>query len=213
MTWESTTEAVVQFMTPTGALKVRPAPITEVAGQFPDPSGRTIYIITAENPNARNQSDAERVQSHRRLLARLIERGLEYWNVVIGDATWTNVDQGVAVAGFSETEALALGRDFHQEAVFAWTPQTWCVISCDGNRRSTTGWTSRRDQASRDLQAGIDLLGLQGPTYTVTGTSEAFRLALSRTDPKRQDELRAALALVKEHIASQDKFARAGAQA
>ena len=62
---------------------------------------------------------AVNVKAHGRLLATLPEQGLEHWDASEGDATWTQVEQGVAIIGISEAEALALGRKFSQEAVYA----------------------------------------------------------------------------------------------
>jgi hypothetical protein len=135
MTWENYMAAHVRVESPTGLIEVRPALFGGVSEPFPDPTGRTIHIITAYNPNGRDRSHAVNVKAHGRLLATLREQGLEHWDASGGDATWTHVEQGVAIIGISEAEALALGQKFDQEAVYAWAPQTWGVIGCDGNRR------------------------------------------------------------------------------
>jgi len=33
-----------------------------------------------------------------------------------------------------------LGARYGQDAVFEWTPQSWAVVACDGDRRSDFGW-------------------------------------------------------------------------
>ena len=212
MTWESYTKAHVRVASPTGPVEVRPARFGQESGPFPDPAGRTIHIITAYNPNGRDQSQTVNEKAHGRLLATLHERGVEYWDASGGDASWTRVEQGVAIVGISEDEALALGRKFNQEAVFAWTPKMWCVLRCDGTGGSTSGWISS-DQAKRDLQAAVDLLGMQGPNYSEAQALEAFRERLARTDPKRRDDLWSALCLVRGHAASREEFAKMSAKA
>ena len=209
MTWENYMAAHVRVESPTGLIEVRPAPSGGVSEPFPDPTGRTIHIITAYNPNGRDRSHAVNVKAHGRLLATLREQGLEHWDASGGDATWTHVEQGVAIIGISEAEALALGRKFDQEAVYAWAPQTWGVIGCDENRRYTSGWNSSRDQASQELQDAIELLGLPGPGYSAAKVREAMQLALARTEPGSTDMLRGPLNLVKRHIAGQDEVAKA----
>jgi hypothetical protein len=209
MTWENYMAAHVRVESPTGLIEVRPAPSGGVSEPFPDPTGRTIHIITAYNPNGRDRSHAVNVKAHGRLLATLREQGLEYWDASGGDASGTHVEQGVAIIGISEAEALALGRKFKQEAVYAWARQTWGVIGCDGNRRNTSGWTSSRDQASQELQDAIELLGLPGPANSAAKAKGAMQLAVARTEPESTDKLRGALNLVKRHIAEQDEVAKA----
>lgn len=211
MTWESYISAHVRVASPTGLIEVRPAPASGVSQPFPDRTGRTIHIITAYNPNGRDRSTGVNVKAHGRLLAALDEQGWEYWDASGGDATWTHVEHGVAIIGISEVEALALGRKFNQEAVFAWSPQTWCVVRCDGTGRSTSGWTSL-DQV-RTLQAAVDLLGMQGPTYSGADALEAFRERLTRTDPKYRDDLWAAMSFVRDHAERQEAFAEMRAKA
>ena len=125
MTSSNYPEAVVRVVSRTGPVEVRSAPVSEVSGPFPDPAGRTIHIITAHNPNGRRQSDAANAKAHGRLLAALYERRLEHWDAVGGDDSWTHLVQSVAVVGISEVDALAIGREFSQEAVLGWRPQNW----------------------------------------------------------------------------------------
>ncbi len=49
-------------------------------------------------------------------------------------------EEGVAVRHLAESDVLALGVRYGQDAVFAWTPAAWAVVACRGGRRVTTGW-------------------------------------------------------------------------
>ena len=50
-------------------------------------------------------------------------------------------EEGVAVVGVSEADAVALGARYRQDAVFAWTPAEWTVVACAGGRRVASGWS------------------------------------------------------------------------
>ena len=50
-------------------------------------------------------------------------------------------EEGVAVRGLPEAEALALGVRYGQDAIFAWTPTEWAIVACRGDRRLVSGWS------------------------------------------------------------------------
>ena len=43
--------------------------------------------------------------------------------------------------GLSVKEAVVIGVEYRQEAIFVWTPQTWSIVSCRDDRRSTSDWS------------------------------------------------------------------------
>ena len=77
--WDAYTTAVVRIESPGGAIWLRPAPITRTDGQYPDPDGRPIYVITAHNPAGLPASDQANAAAQARLESELRRRGLAWW--------------------------------------------------------------------------------------------------------------------------------------
>jgi hypothetical protein len=63
------------------------------------------------------------------------------WTAVGVDPVTGHREEGVAVSGVGEADVLTLGAHYDQEAVFAWTPQVWAIVACDGSRRLALGWS------------------------------------------------------------------------
>jgi hypothetical protein len=63
---------------------------------------------------------------------------------VRGDPSWTHVEPGVAVLGMDEADALVLGAEFGQDAIFVLTPADRRVVGCVDRRVTATGWCSER---------------------------------------------------------------------
>lgn len=62
--------------------------------------------------------------------------------VAIGvDSATGRREEGVAVRGVPESEVLALGVRYDQDAVFAWTPAEWVIVACQRGRRLASGWS------------------------------------------------------------------------
>lgn len=151
--WNAYASAVMRIETPGGVVWVRPAPITHTAGDYPDPGGRAIYVITAHNPGGRMASDAANASAGARLTAELERRALTWWPAAGGDPSWTHVEPGAAVIGMDETDAVALGAEFGQDAIFVLTPADRRIIGCADRRVSMTGWSIEPDA---DLPASAD---------------------------------------------------------
>jgi len=122
-------------------LEVGPTVAKRIEGEFADPAGRTIHVITADNPG-RDVSAEANAAAHERLLARATELHWEVVHAHGGDPSWTHVEACIAVFGAPVDEVLAIGREFGQDAVFEWTPSVWNLISCDGARRVESAWRS-----------------------------------------------------------------------
>jgi hypothetical protein len=93
----------------------------------------TFWVLTAWNPGSERLSDAENAERLRALCARLDELG-HTWLPALGtspDGTWS--EQSVAVPGLDRDTALALGREFAQEAVFEVTTEILRVHGCTGD--------------------------------------------------------------------------------
>jgi hypothetical protein len=140
--WEAYVTTEVRIELPGGAVRVFPGPPLQASGAYPDPEGRPITVITAGAP----------------LAAELTSRGLHWWPASSGDPSWTHVEQGVAVPGLSEADALALGARFGQEVIVVLTPASRRVIDCGSGRRSVTGWTmvSEADLGQEELEASLE---------------------------------------------------------
>ena len=57
-------------------------------------------------------------------------RGLTWWPADGGDATWTHVEAGVALIGIAEADAIALGAEFRQDAIFVFSTANRRIVSC-----------------------------------------------------------------------------------
>ena len=60
-------------------------------------------------------------------------------------APHTHVEPGAAVIGIDEADAIALGAEFGQDAIFVLTPADRRVVGCTDKRVVTTGWSSELD--------------------------------------------------------------------
>ena len=93
----------------------------------------TFWVLTAWNPGSEPFSDTENAERHRQLCARLDELG-HPWLPARGaspDGTW--FEESVAVPGLDRHMALALGREFGQEAVFEVTAEKFRVHGCSAD--------------------------------------------------------------------------------
>jgi hypothetical protein len=141
--WSAYVDALIRIEAPGGVFWVRPAPTASAAGEYPDPEGRAIYVLTAHNPGGRVASDTANALAEARLTAELERRGLTWWPAAGGDQTWTHVEPGAALIGIEENDAIALGAEFGQEAIFMLTPANRQIIACADQRVTVTGWSSR----------------------------------------------------------------------
>ena len=124
-----------------GTLVIEPRPDAGVVGEFPNPDGWTIYIVTAHNPG-RQLSDAENAARHQELARLLASRtDLTVWDAEGGDPAWQHREESLAVVGLTDEGARELGRTFEQEAVFAWRPRELVVLDCHSDEVITSGWS------------------------------------------------------------------------
>jgi hypothetical protein len=144
--WSAYVGAVMRIEAPGGMFWVRPAPRAST-GEYPDPEGRPIYVLTAHNPGGQVIPDTENARAEERLTAELERRGLTWWPAAGGDPSWTHVEPGAAVIGADEDDMLALGAEFGQDAIFVLTPANRRIVSCIDQRVTVTGWSSERTPA------------------------------------------------------------------
>lgn len=151
--WDIYVDAVMRIEASGGVFWVWPASAGSTTGQYPDPEGRPIYVITAHNPGGQVASETANALAEARLTAELERRGLTWWPAAGGDPTWTHVEPGAALIDVDKTDVLALGAEFGQEAIFMLTPAERRIIGCTDNRVTVTGWSSKPET---DLSASAD---------------------------------------------------------
>jgi|ERR1700691_5993427 Protein of unknown function (DUF3293) len=106
--WSAYGDAVVRLETPDGTVWVSPAPMAQTRGEYPDPGGRLICVITAHNPRGQTVSDEENAIAQQRLEDQLKCRGWTWWRAAGGDPPWEHVEASAAVIGVEESEVVAL---------------------------------------------------------------------------------------------------------
>ncbi len=138
--WASYASAVVDLAPPDRpAIRLVPDPSGAV-GAWPDLLAAPVTVVTAWNPDSARLADDVNAARHRLLVRELATRGLDWLPATGRDVPGGHREEGVAVGGLPEDEALALGRRHGQAAVYRWTPAAWEVVSCDGGRRVGLGW-------------------------------------------------------------------------
>jgi hypothetical protein len=143
--WDAYVTAVVRIESPGGVRWLKPARIFRTEGSYPDPDGRPICVLTAHNPAGRRAPDAANAAAQARLESQVRRRGLTWWPADGGDASWTHVEPSVALIGIPEADAIALGAEFKQDAIFVFNPASRRVVSCIDSRVETTGWSCEPD--------------------------------------------------------------------
>jgi hypothetical protein len=139
--WASYERTVVEILRPGGGtLRVRSAPDADEAS-WPWPDGQPVHLLTAWDPGLeRPDQDVNRVRQAA-LEADLARLSVPLLGAVGVDPATGRREEGVAVRGLPEAEALALGLRYGQDAVFAWTPTEWAIVACRGDRRLVSGWS------------------------------------------------------------------------
>jgi hypothetical protein len=108
--------------------------------EFPNSTGTTIHILTADNPNGQTQSDEANRAAYDALLDALSERPLDVSPAAGHDVEGTHVEASVAVTGLTHEQAVQLGRQFGQDAIFAWRPGSWDLIDCSDGSIESRNW-------------------------------------------------------------------------
>jgi hypothetical protein len=138
--WANYQQAVVDIQLADRTLRVTPDPQGTTTGSFPEPSGRTIHVVTGFNPGGRTVLTEDNDRAQAVLLDEIGSRALAWWLAAGGDTHGVHIEKSVAVVGLSDAAASELGRRFGQDAVFAWTPDSWRLLSCTGDDSVVSGW-------------------------------------------------------------------------
>lgn len=139
--WAAYAEAVLYLDTPSGIVRVRSAPLGVTAGDFPGQQGQTIHVITAHNPSGILCDEKSNTAAQAALEAELSRRELPWWQAAGGDPGWQHVEASAAVFGLDRESAMALGRQYGQDAVFELTSAFRIVVDCTTGRTLATGWS------------------------------------------------------------------------
>jgi hypothetical protein len=139
--WASYARTVVEIVRPhLGTVWVRAARVG-IVGVWPWPFDLPVHILTAWDPRGERPPrdvNKERQASLEQDLGPLAD-GM--WTAVGVDPVTGHREEGVAVSGVHEPDALTLGAHYDQEAIFVWTPQVWAIVACDGSRSLPLGWS------------------------------------------------------------------------
>ena len=138
--WVSYAKTIVDVMPPgEAALRITPAPKGEV-GTWPVRFTPPVFVITAWDPGVDRPEVAVNRERQRALEADLRQFTAELWPAVGLDPDSKHYEEGVAVSGIPEEDAIRLGSRYGQNAIFAWTPTAWMILSCVDARHHESGW-------------------------------------------------------------------------
>lgn len=147
--WREFRRTRVRIHIDDGVLDIAPAAIDVHGGFVPGATG-TIHIVTAQNPMGLAAPVDTNAAANERLAAELasdprlkVMSATGYGGGPIDEAsTWS--EEGFAVEGLSDDEALDLARRHRQRAIFAWrdAPGGFRLVACDGSADEPRGWTT-----------------------------------------------------------------------
>ena len=157
--WAAYRDAVIRLETSGAVVWLSPAPATWRSGAYPDPEGRVICVITAHNPAGRSVSEEENAREQKRLERELTRRGWNWLRAAGGDPSWEHVEASAATVGVEESEVVALGAEFGQDAIFVLTPTSRRVVGCLSSRELSTGWSVSAERPAEPCPAVGPSLG------------------------------------------------------
>lgn len=134
-------QTIVEVLGPTGtSVCVRAAPEVDDRA-WPWPTVQTVHILTAWDPGLQRPGLARNRARQAELEAELGLFGVPLWAAFGVDIGSGRREEGVAVVGAQESDVLALGARYGQDAVFAWAPTEWAIVACTDGGRLVSGWT------------------------------------------------------------------------
>jgi hypothetical protein len=107
---------------------------------WPWPSAEPVCILTAWDPGAERPGVEVNRRRGAELEAAARLRADRVLHTVGVDPSSTHREEGVATLGLSVDDAVALGTQYRQEAIFVWSPDAWSVVSCRDDRRVDLSW-------------------------------------------------------------------------
>jgi hypothetical protein len=139
--WASYARTVVEISGPASqTLIVQPDPAGR-AGAWPWPAPDPVHVLTAWDPGGERPGDHVNRERQASLEGDLRPLAHGLWRTVGVDPVTGHREEGVAVTGLADTDAVTLGARYRQDAIFRWDPEAWVVVSCADDRRLFLGWT------------------------------------------------------------------------
>ncbi|MFJ6539560.1 DUF3293 domain-containing protein [Streptomyces sp. NPDC091385] len=157
--WAAYRQAVVDIrFAERGVVRMVPCSVGVTEGAFPEPSGRTLHVVTAFNPRGRVVAAEDNARAHALLLAWLGRGGHTWWPATGSSPCGTHAEESVAVTGLSDAEARALGRRFGQDAVFAWSRAERRLLACFEEWSEAAGWRATSAPELRPTSTTVSAL-------------------------------------------------------
>lgn len=138
--WANYAKTILEFIPlDREAFMIHPAP-RGVTGEWPTGFRAPVYILTAWNPGSERPGESVNRARQEALESEGRQRGFEMCHTIGRDPDSSHFEEGVAVSGLSEHEAIIFGARYGQAAIFSWTPEELTVLSCVDERRHQAGW-------------------------------------------------------------------------
>lgn len=133
--WAAFRDAIVEIVLPGGPIVVGPRAMLATQ-ELPFPAGvqTPIHVITAENPNGDSTNASSNASAMDALTADARRLGAQVHPARGGNLAWTHTETSIATIGLTDAQAVDLGREYGQLAIFRWTSDSWSLLDCaDGN--------------------------------------------------------------------------------
>jgi hypothetical protein len=141
--WTSYARTVVVIVRPGATNLVVEAVPPGRSAAWPWPDDAAVHVLTAWDPGDARPGEDQNRANQAALEAELGERGPdELWSAVGVDPVSGRREEGVVVRGLALDDVRDVGARYGQDAVFEWTPATWAIVACRGDRRVDLGWTA-----------------------------------------------------------------------
>lgn len=120
-------------------LRIHPARPHDV-GAWPNSLPSPVYVLTAWNPGADPLPLEVNRERQRSLEAELDSINVSRWKAIGRDTDSDYFEEGVAIHGLDEDEAIDVACRFDQDAIYSWEPSVWATLSCQDRSRIEQGW-------------------------------------------------------------------------
>lgn len=97
------------------------------------------HIVTAFNPRGEILTDEENASLSESLLRLMESRALTFFPITGGSPDGRHREEGLAIEWLQREEALALGREFGQNAIFEIRAGILSVIGCESGMSEVIG--------------------------------------------------------------------------
>jgi hypothetical protein len=142
MSWDLYRAAIVTVPATTAWVEheLVPRAVGTTVGDFP--FAAPAHFITAYNPGG-SASDFDNAKADAALLDYVLRLGLVFFRSIGSDRSHDGVEPGFGIVGLSRDEAIGIGNDFGQDAIYEWHPEALEILACrpeDAAESTTHGW-------------------------------------------------------------------------